>query len=213
MKTEVYSEALIPEAVLPTDFYQGDDVIALSRALLGKYLFAKAADGSISGGIIVETEAYAGASDRACHAFQNRKTPRTQVMYEAGGVAYVYLCYGIHSLLNIVLDEKNVPNVALIRAIEPIFGVEKMCERRNLIKPDYRLTAGPGALTRALGVDLSFNGEPLTGPRIWLAESGLAYLDSEIIESPRVGIGYAGEHVDLPWRFRVKDNRWTSRAK
>ncbi len=189
---------------LPKSYYIDHDVISISQDLLGKAVYT-CLDGVITAGIIVETEAYRAPEDRASHAYGNRRTARNTVMFNEGGVAYVYLCYGLHYLLNIVTATSDVPHAILIRAIEPLEGLETMIFRRKKKKLDRSLTNGPGSVSQALGIDLSFNGEALEGPRIWIAENRIVK-PSEIISGPRVGIDYAGEDAKLPWRFRVKDN-------
>lgn len=198
---------------LPLSYYRQEDVVALSRDLLGKYLYTNINDEGITGGIIVETEAYAGATDKASHAHMNRFTNRTRIMYEAGGVAYVYLIYGFYYLLNFVTNVQGVPHAILIRAIEPTDGIDLMLKRRKMETLLPKITSGPGVLTQALGIDKSHNGTDLTGDTIWVEDKGLYYLDEEIIASPRVNIAYAAEDALLPWRFRVKGNKFTSPAK
>lgn len=183
---------------LPVSFYRSADVIAIARALLGKELFTQI-DGALTAGIIVETEAYAGASDRASHAYNHRRTPRTEVMYRSGGIAYVYLCYGIHCLLNAVTAEEGIPHAVLIRAIKPTQGIEEMKKRRKKNTP---LAEGPGALCQALGITLEHNGLPLTGSAIWIADTG--YSPKNILISPRIGVAYAGSDALLPYRFYLK---------
>jgi DNA-3-methyladenine glycosylase len=197
---------------IPLSFYQQEDVLALSQQLLGKYLFTYF-DHVLTGGMIVETEAYRAPEDRASHAYGMRRTQRNAVMYQAGGVCYVYMCYGLHALFNIVTNREEVPHAILVRAIEPTEGLEVMLKRRNKRFVEYSLTAGPGALAQALGISKQHNGLLLTGSPIWLEDDGHFVLKEEIIASPRVGIAYAGEDALLPWRFRLKNTPWTSRAK
>jgi DNA-3-methyladenine glycosylase len=198
-------------AKLKLPFFLQDDVIAVSRRLLGKKLFTRIGNDPLTGGIIVETEAYAGPHDKASHAHGNRRTRRNEIMYARGGVAYVYLCYGIHSLFNVITNEAEIPHAILVRAIEPTHGVETMLRRRGKKAADRSLTAGPGALTEALGIRCAHNGLSLLGGEIWL-EEGIRIPGSKILASPRVGIAYAGGHARRPWRFRVRNNPWTSRA-
>lgn len=200
---------------LGASFYRRSDLLTLAVELLGKKLVVRENDDSLTTGIIVETEAYNGIHDRACHAYNGRRTARTQTMYQAGGIAYVYKTYGIHDLINIVTGEEGHPTVILLRAIEPLTGLDKMLERRRLTNPnDYRLTAGPGMLTQALGITTADNATDLiSGNRIWLEETNYQYTSEQIITSPRVGVAYAGEDALLPYRFRIKDHIWTSRAK
>jgi DNA-3-methyladenine glycosylase len=197
---------------LPLNFYQQEDVVCLSQKLLGKFLFTMI-EGHITGGMIVETEAYRGPEDRASHAYQMRKTTRNAAMYLKGGHAYIYFCYGLHTLFNIVTNQENIPHAILIRAIEPIVGIDTMLHRRQHTKFDHSLTAGPGSLSKALGITIAHNGIELTGPIIWLEDRGHILTSEQIVASPRVGVAYAQEDASLPWRFRVIHNPWTSRAK
>ena len=195
--------------MLPLEYYQNEDVLFLSRDLIGKFLFTKIG-GKITSGMIVETEAYRGPGDKASHAFQNRRTKRNEVMYHQGGISYVYLCYGIHSLFNIVTNKTGIPHAILIRAIEPDKGIDTMLKRRHKDKASKILTAGPGALAQALGISTKHNGVLLNSSTIWIEDHGILYGDSDIIASPRVGVDYAGEDAQLPWRFRLKGCPWTS---
>jgi len=194
---------------LPRSFYLREDVVQIARDLIGKTLFT-CFDGSLTGGMIVETEAYAGIHDRASHSFGGRRTKRNEMMYQKGGVAYVYLCYGMHHLLNFVTNQKESPQGVLIRAIEPTHGVEKMQLRRKKDKMRYSLTSGPGTVSQALGIDLACNGAPLTSPYLWVEESFLVPLE-KILASPRIGVEYAKEDALLPYRFHLKGNPWVSR--
>ncbi len=194
---------------LPLKFYRQEDVLAISRQLLGKYLFT-CFDGCLTGGMIVETEAYRAPDDRASHAFGMRRTNRNESMYQAGGVCYIYRCYGLHSLFNIVTNQHGIPHAILIRAIEPTAGIEKMLERRQKIKVDRSLTGGPGALAQALGLSIKHNGLSLVGSEIWVQDNGTVVLDDDVVTSPRVGVDYAGDDALLPWRFRLKNNKFTS---
>ncbi|MBN4052076.1 DNA-3-methyladenine glycosylase [Cytophagaceae bacterium AH-315-L13] len=199
-------------AKLPKSFYLKDDVLQLSKDLLGKHLYTKI-NGKKTGGIIVETEAYRAPEDRASHAFGNKRTPRTETMFHEGGVCYIYLCYGIHHLFNVITNKKDIPHAILIRAIEPIIGIEIMQKRRNKKKIDRSLTAGPGALSQALGITTKLDTTNLTGNKIWIEKGIKIYMDNEINASPRVGVESAKESAKLLWRFRVKDNSWTSISK
>lgn len=195
---------------LPYSFYQQEDVISLAVQLLGKQLFTLI-DGQLTGGTIVETEAYNGIIDKASHAYNGRFTPRTATMYEAGGVSYVYLCYGIHHLFNVVTNTKNNPHAVLIRGIEPTEGLSTMLERRNMQNLAPRITAGPGALAKALGIDKNLNAKDLLGHEIWIEDNGIHFKPEQIIASPRVGVDYAEDHALLPWRFYVKGNKYVSK--
>jgi DNA-3-methyladenine glycosylase len=195
---------------LPYSFYQQEDVIDLAVQLLGKQLFTLI-DGELTGGTIVETEAYNGVIDKASHAYNGRFTPRTSTMYEAGGISYVYLCYGIHHLFNVVTSTKNTPHAVLIRGIEPISGIETMLRRRNMQSIAPRITAGPGALAAAMGIDKNLNAKDLLGEEIWIEDNGVNFTPDQIISSPRVGVDYAEDHALLPWRFYVKGNPYVSK--
>jgi len=195
---------------LTLDFYRSKEVVAIARNLLGKYLFTNT-NGEISGGFIVETEAYNGIIDKASHAYGNRQTNRTKTMYAAGGVAYVYLCYGIHEMLNVVTSEEGEPHAVLIRAIQPTEGLDLMLERRNFLNLKNNLTAGPGSVAKALGVNRSINGLSFLGDEIWIEDRGLNFTEEEIAAVPRVGVAYAKEDALLPYRFYVKGNSFVSK--
>ena len=189
---------------LPLSFYRQSDVVAVAKELIGKQLFSTI-DNKTTGGIIIETEAYRGPEDKACHAYNNRRTPRTEVMFQNGGIAYVYFCYGMHHLLNIVTSVEGEPHAILIRALQPTHGLETMAERRNK-KPDSPLLAnGPGALCQALGITRAHNGHSLLSSLLWLEEAKSPISSSRIKATPRIGIDYAGEDAALPWRF-ILDN-------
>jgi DNA-3-methyladenine glycosylase len=196
---------------LPDDFYQREDVLVISRELLGKVLCTNFY-GKLTSGIIVETEAYAGVTDKASHAYGGRRTKRTETMYAKGGSAYVYLCYGIHHLFNIVTNKENIPHAVLIRAIEPQDGLKVMLERRNKKEMDHTLTAGPGSLTQALGITIKDSGTFLLDNLIWLEDQNINYTNQDILASPRVGVQYAGKDISNPWRFQVENSPWVSPA-
>lgn len=195
---------------LPLSFYQQTEVTQLAQQLLGKQLYT-CVDGELTGGTIVETEAYHGVTDKASHAYGGRFTDRTKVMYAAGGLAYVYLCYGIHHLFNVVTAPEGTPHAVLIRGLEPMEGLDVMLRRRNMSTLKPNLTAGPGALAKALGIDRALNAGDLGGEEIWIADRGIAYQQEEIVAAPRVGVDYAGDHALLPWRYYVKGNRFVSK--
>ncbi|MBV6428347.1 MAG: putative 3-methyladenine DNA glycosylase [Haliscomenobacter sp.] len=199
---------------LPQSFYLGEDVVFLAKALLGNVLVTEF-NGQRSAGRIVETEAYRGPDDRACHAFNNRRTPRTEVMFGPGGHAYVYLCYGIHHLFNIVTGPEDAAHAVLIRGVEPLDNLALMLERRHLTKPAPPLTAGPGALAQALGIRTIHSGLPLFAPEspIWLEDRGLTPSPESIVAGTRVGVEPAGTCALRPWRFSIKGSPWVSRAK
>jgi len=191
--------------VTPLDsvFYQRDDVTRIARELLGAVLHTRIR-GALTALTITETEAYAGTTDRASHAWGGRRTRRTETMYAAGGIAYVYLCYGIHHLFNVVTGPRDVPHAVLVRAGTPAAGTATMLRRRGRPRADARLAAGPGTLSQALGIRTSMSGTSLAGPRIWI-EAGEPLDPARIVTGPRVGIDYAGEDAALPYRFRLRD--------
>lgn len=187
---------------LSKQYYLSDDVVGLSRNLIGKLLITDFNHKRTSG-VIIETEAYRAPEDRASHAYGNKVTKRNAVMFEEGGVAYVYLCYGIHHLFNIVTNVKGIPHAILIRSIYPLEGLETMRTRRSKKVTDNRLCSGPGLVSQSLGIKVSHSGHLLTRPPIWLEDIGLELQDEAISSSPRVGINYAGEDANLPWRFSI----------
>ena len=195
---------------LPESYYLNTDVVAVARDLIGKYLYTQI-DGQLSGGYIVETEAYNGVIDKASHAFGNRLTPRTQTMFMQGGVAYVYLCYGIHEMLNIVTSVEGQPHAVLIRAVDPTIGLDIMQYRRNMavIKPN--ITMGPGSVAKALGINRKINAISLQSDVLWLEDKGLSFADDQVAAVPRVGVDYAGDDALLPYRFYVKGNKYVSK--
>lgn len=195
---------------LSLSFYTREDVVTISRELLGKRLFTRI-EGALTGGIITETEAYRGPEDRASHAFGGRRTPRTETMYAQGGTAYIYLCYGIHHLFNVVTNKKGTPHAALIRAIEPLEGIDFMLKRRKMKKMERIVTAGPGNMSRALGITVAKTGIDLLGNEIWIEDSGSQPGATEVVSSKRIGVDYAGEHAERLWRFTVKGNIWVSK--
>ena len=194
---------------LPSDFYLQEDVISVAKQLLGKQLFTNV-NGVITSGIITETEAYDGVIDKACHAYGGKHTNRTATMFLGGGVTYVYLCYGIHHLLNVVSGAAGNPQVVLIRAIEPKVGVEDMLQRRKMEKLAPRITAGPGALSQALGIGKQLNAKALSGNEIWI-EDFTDYKENEIVTTTRIGVAYAQEYALWPFRFYVKGNKYVSK--
>lgn len=198
---------------LPKSFYTRNDVIKISRELIGKKLVTNFNQQRTSG-IIVETEAYLGEIDKASHAFGLRRTARTEVMFREGGIAYVYLCYGIHYLFNVVVSPAELPHAVLVRAIEPAEGIPAMLERCKKPHLDHTLTAGPGNLTRALGITTAQTGMSLIrNTSVWIEDAGIIVADELIEESTRVGVAYAKEDALLPYRFTWKGNRFISRGK
>lgn len=196
---------------LPRTFYTRTDTVAIARELLGKLLVVPDADGRRVSGMIVETEAYLGIDDRAAHSFGGRRTARNEVTYGLGGHAYVFFIYGMYHQLNVVTSPAERPHVVLIRAVEPIEGIELMRERRGR-KRDRDLTSGPGKLCIALAIDRSFNNENFRGDRIWI-ENFRSLKATEIAVGKRIGIDYAGEDSDLPYRFWIGKNNFVSRPR
>jgi DNA-3-methyladenine glycosylase len=188
--------------LISQSWYLRDDVVTLAQEILGKRLLTTFG-GEITSGIITEAEAYAGETDKASHAYNGRRTARTEPMYAGGGVAYVYLCYGIHHLFNIVTNVRDVPHAILIRAIQPEKGIELMQQRRNHCRSLSKLTAGPGTVSQALGIHTQHTGMSLRTGEIRIEETGISIAPENIIAGPRVGVDYAGDHALLPWRFRV----------
>ncbi|MGG7549545.1 DNA-3-methyladenine glycosylase [Chryseobacterium arthrosphaerae] len=195
---------------LPRSYYADKDVLFLAQDLLGKILFTEI-NGDITAGIIVETEAYFGVQDKASHAYGGRRTDRTETLYSHGGVSYVYLCYGIHHLFNVVTSVKDEPHAVLIRAVEPLLGKETMELRRSMPASRAAISSGPGSAAKALGIDRNFNKKDLTGNEIWIEDHGIRYDPDEIIAGPRIGVAYAQEDALLPWRFFVKGNKYVSK--
>ncbi|OCA79028.1 3-methyladenine DNA glycosylase [Chryseobacterium contaminans] len=195
---------------LPLSYYSNQDVLFLAQDLLGKVLFTEI-DGEITAGIIVETEAYFGVQDKASHAYGDRRTDRTETLYSHGGISYVYLCYGIHHLFNIVTSIENDPHAVLVRAIEPLIGKDIMEKRRNMPASRTAISSGPGSAAKALGIDRSFNKKDLSGNEIWIENHNIQYAEADIEAGPRVGVAYAQEDALLPWRFWVKGNKYVSK--
>lgn len=194
---------------LEPHFYERDNVVKIARELIGKYLFTNI-QGVVTGGVVVETEAYSW-KEKGCHAYGGKMTARNKVMFEAGGCAYVYLCYGIHNLFNVVTNKSGFADAVLIRAIEPMDGVDTMKQRRGKIQNPFHLTSGPGKLTQALGIDRTFNGKFLINNDVWIEDRGEKVSSKGIEASTRIGIDYAGNDAKLPWRFTVKENPWVSK--
>ena len=188
-------------------------MLTVARELLGKHVFT-CIDGEVTGGRIVETEAYRHAGDPSITLHLQRKRKQAEALYQPGGHAYLYTVYRVHTLFNITVNDTAHPDAVLIRAIEPLQGLDVMLRRRGLAQVARNLTAGPGVLSQALGLTPALNGELVAGPRIWIEDAGETITDENVLASSRVGLEYAGEEaVALPWRFRVKDSKWTSPAK
>jgi DNA-3-methyladenine glycosylase len=197
-------------AKLPREFYTRPNVLNVARDLLGKLLVVPARNGMRVSGLIVEAEAYRGPQDRAAHSYGGRRTKRTETMYGIGGTAYVFFVYGMYNQFNVVTNAGDIPHAVLIRALEPVEGIALMRKRRQR-DGDHNLTNGPGKLCIAMGIDRKLDAADLLGHRVWL-EQGRTVRRTQIASGPRVGIDYAGEWVDKPWRFWIKDNPYVSRT-
>lgn len=195
---------------LPREFYTGPDVLTVARELLGRLLVVRGPRRTRVSGLIVETEAYRGPEDRASHAYRGRRTDRTRTMYAIGGTAYVYLVYGMYHQFNVVTNVEDVPHAVLVRALEPVEGIDLM-RRRRRGRPDRSLTSGPGKLCLALGIDRGLDRADLLGERVWIEEGRGRIPRSAIAAGPRVGIDYAGEWADKPWRFWIRRSPFVSR--
>lgn len=192
---------------LTRDFYARDDVVEISRDLIGKVLCTRIR-GALTSAVITETEAYAGLGDRASHAYGGRRTKRTEPMFGPAGTAYVYLCYGIHHLFNVVTGDIDTPHAVLIRAGHPVAGEPLMCRRRGRAAGDRRLLAGPGSLAQALGIRTRHSGISLLDEIIWIEDGGLPIQAGAITVGPRVGVDYAGDDAQRPYRFRLLQVPW-----
>ena len=194
---------------LGIDFYQRANVLQIAKELLGKILVTRW-DGIETSGRIVEVEAYNGIIDKASHASGGKRTNRNEVMYGKGGVAYVYLCYGIHHLFNVVTNEMETPHAILIRALEPLKGIDTMLERTNKKQLDHTLTRGPGNVSKALGIYTKHSGESLLGKTLFIAADDFVINKKDLAASARIGVEYAGEDAKLPYRFFIKGNPFVS---
>ena len=211
LKTEE-QEFLASLKILNENFYVRKDVIKIAQELLGK-IIVTLFDGLLTAARITETEAYNGVVDKASHAYNNRRTKRTEIMYAEGGAAYVYLCYGIHHLFNIVTNLKDIPHAVLIRAAEPVTGIDVMLQRTHKKKPDNTLTSGPGNVSKALGIYTHHTGKDLRSENFFIADDGFKLSKMNIIATPRIGVDYAAEDALLPYRFFIKDNMYVSGKK
>jgi DNA-3-methyladenine glycosylase len=206
--SEQQKDRLRPQK-LPRDFYTRTNVLTIARQLLGKLLVVPAANGTRVSGVIVETEAYRGPQDRASHAYGGRRTKRTETMYLGGGATYVYFVYGMYYQFNVVTNLEDTPHAVLVRALQPVEGIETMRIRRHG-QPDRNLTNGPGKLCIALGIDRQLDRADLLGDRVWL-ENYEKVPTSGIAKGSRVGIDYAEDWIEKPWRFWIRDNPFVSR--
>jgi DNA-3-methyladenine glycosylase len=195
---------------LSREFYTRANVLEVARDLLGKRLVVPNRNGARVAGIIVETEAYRGPEDKASHAYNGRRTRRTETMYGSGGTAYVYFVYGMYNQFNVVTNVDEIPHAVLVRAVEPVEGLD-IIRRRRPGRFEYELTSGPGRLCVALGIDRKLDKADLVGDRVWI-EEGISLSPGQIARGPRIGIDYAEEWVMKPWRFWIRDNPFVSRS-
>ncbi len=194
---------------LPLSFYARKEVVAIARELIGKIIITNF-DSQITSARIVETEAYVGITDKASHSYGGRRTARNEHMYSGAGTAYVYICYGLHQMLNIVTNDKDVPDAILIRSVEPIKGIEIMLKRTGKKTPDKTLTRGPGNVGKALGIFKYHSGNHLLGDEIYLMDDNFKTADENIGTSIRIGVESAGADALLPYRFYIKGNKYVS---
>jgi DNA-3-methyladenine glycosylase len=197
---------------LPASFYHRTNVVTIAKELLGK-LLVTTFNGELTAGRIVETEAYNGVVDKASHSYGGRRTNRTETMYAPGGIAYVYLCYGIHHLFNVVTNTQDTPHAILIRAIEPVTGIDIMLHRMKKEKADHTIGRGPGNVSKALGISVVHTRLSLLENEIYIADDGAIIKPAQIATGPRIGIDYAAEDALLPYRFYVKGNPYVSGRK
>jgi len=190
---------------LGKDFFLRENVVDISRELIGKFLVTNI-NNTLTSGMIVETEAYNGIVDKASHAYNGKRTKRNEIMYAEGGNTYVYLCYGIHHLFNVVTNKKDTPHAVLIRAVIPREGMGAILKRRKQKSITKKISDGPGTLSQALGIKTIHSGIPLSGKVIWIEERGFEFAKKEIEAGPRIGVDYAGKDAQLPYRFRLNDN-------
>jgi DNA-3-methyladenine glycosylase len=211
LKTEE-QDFLVSVKVLNEKFYTRKDVVKIAKELLGKIIVTYF-DEQLTAARITETEAYNGVVDKASHAYNNRRTKRTEIMYAGGGAAYVYLCYGIHHLFNIVTNLKGVPHAVLIRAAEPVIGIYTMLQRAHKKKLDNTLTSGPGNVSKALGIYTHHTGIDLKSKNFFIGDDGFQLSKNKIAATTRIGVDYAAEDALLPYRFFIKDNIYVSGKK
>ncbi len=194
---------------LTLDFYSRKDVVTIARELLGKIVVTQF-NAKVTSGRIVETEAYIALTDKASHSFAGRRTSRNEHMYAAAGTAYVYICYGMHQMFNIVTNEKDIPDAVLVRAIEPLQGIDIMQQRTGKIKADNTLTKGPGNVGKALGIFKHHSGLHLLDDEVYLLDDEFTLEEHQIGTSGRIGVASAGADALLPYRFYVRGNKYVS---
>ncbi len=197
---------------LDRSFYSRKNVLEIARDLLGKILVTQL-NGIYSSGRIVETEAYAGVNDRASHAFGGKRTARSEHLYGDPGTVYIYICYGMHHLFNVITNKKNIPHGVLIRALEPMEGIEHMLNRSGKLTADYSLTKGPGNLSRAMGMTKNYSGGNVFSDEIFIVDDGLRYKKDDIVTTKRIGVDGAGKDANLLYRFIVRGNPYVSAKK
>jgi len=192
---------------LDRSFYTRDDVCLIAKELLGQFLCVENG-GLVFKAMIVETEAYKGPEDKASHAYNNRRTKRTSTMFKTGGTSYVYLCYGIHQMMNVVTSNEEQPHAILLRAAQPMNHIPILADQFKSRKKSALLLSGPGNLCKGLRITKEYNNLDLVNSnKIWIEsiQNSKSSVFS-IVESPRVGIAYAKEYANEPWRFRIKDH-------
>ena len=194
---------------LTIDFYNRKNAIEIAKELLGKIVVTNF-EGILTSGRIVETEAYTGVSDKASHSYAGKRTARNEHMYAQAGISYIYICYGIHQMFNIVTNEKEIPDAVLIRAIEPLQGISVMLERTGKKTADYKLTKGPGNVAKALGINKTHSGLSLTADQLYILADDQIFDPGQIGTSVRIGVDYAGTDALLPYRFFIKGNQYVS---
>lgn len=190
---------------LPIEFYSREDVVLISEELIGKVLCTNV-NGKVTKGVITETEAYAGITDKASHAYGGRRTERTKIMFGPPGISYVYLCYGVHSLFNVVTNQHGIPHAVLIRGVYPLEGLDQILSRRRVKQPLQKIADGPGKMSQAMGIEYkTHNSLDLLGSEIWIEDHGITGQAGEIKTGTRIGIDYAQEDALLPYRFLLKN--------
>ena len=194
---------------LSIDFYDRKNVVQIAKELIGKIVVTNF-DGMLTSGRIVETEAYTGLTDKASHSYKGKRTPRNEHMYAQAGTSYVYICYGIHQMFNVVTNKKEIPDAVLIRALEPLKGIDVMLERSRKKRFGHTLTRGPGNVAKALGMNKSHSGVSLTGNEMFIASDEMLINEDDIGISKRIGVNYAEEDALLLYRFFIKGNKYVS---
>jgi DNA-3-methyladenine glycosylase len=210
--TTIYFFCIPVMKKIPASFYLRKDVVLIARELIGKIIVSQI-EGIRTAGRIVETEAYVAITDKASHSYGGKRTSRNQHMYEIGGTLYVYICYGLHQMVNIVTNEKNIPDAILLRAIEPLEGITEMTRRTGKDRNDKTITRGPGNVGKALGIFKNHSGISLSGNEIFLAEDNFKIHPDRIGISSRIGVESSGSDAALPYRFFLKRNVYVSKGQ